>query len=115
MFHLLLIDVAACVALIMVAVFVMLRRWQQRSGWSLIPARWRRRAPGEQAGQGLAARPVSVIPGLTDGLEPHRGPPRQPGTTQATQEGRAEPAAHAAQAPRASRSAGAPRPAHAAP
>ena len=65
MFHLILIDVAACVALIMVAAFFMVRRWLQRTRRSLIPASWRRRAAAERAGQGVASRPVAVIPGLT--------------------------------------------------
>ena len=109
MFHLLLIDVAACVALIMVAVLIMVRRWQQRSGWSLIPARWRRRAAAGQDAQGLASRPAAVIPGLTDGREPDRGPPRRPGAAHAAQAGQGERAAHAARSSRAA------RPAHATP
>ena len=89
MFHLLLIDVAACAALIMVAAFIMVRRWRRSRRPPPVPARERRRAAG-RAGAGPAPHPAAVVPGFSDeGAQPEAGPSLPPGREHAAQPGQA--------------------------
>jgi hypothetical protein len=74
MTHLLLIDVAACVALIMVAALVMVMRWRRRRPPRSMPGRPRRRAVAENSGDGLAPGRAAVVPGFSrDGARPDPG------------------------------------------
>jgi hypothetical protein len=66
MFNLLLIDVAACVALIMVAALVMVLRWNRRGRpLPMVFRKLRRRSA--RAGERRAPRPAAVVPGFSEG------------------------------------------------
>jgi hypothetical protein len=62
MVDLLLIDVALCAALIMVAACVMVRRWRRSSDRPAVPDG----AVAELAGEGTARRKTAVVPGFGD-------------------------------------------------
>lgn len=64
--ELLLIDVALCAALIMAAACIMVWRWRRSSVPRSVPARERRGAVAELAGEGVARRETAVVPGFSD-------------------------------------------------
>ena len=66
MLELLMIDVALCAALIMVAVVVMVRHWRRSSDQPSMPVREWRGAVAELAGQVAAQRDIAVVPGFSD-------------------------------------------------
>jgi hypothetical protein len=71
MLELILIDVAACAAVIMVAACLMVRRWRRRSNQPRMPVRERRGAVAELADVGMAERETAVVPGFShDTVEP---------------------------------------------
>jgi hypothetical protein len=72
MLELLLIDVAVCAALIMVAALVVIRRWRRRSGQPSMPAS-RRGAAAEPAGEVMAPREIAIVPGFADTVQPDPG------------------------------------------
>ena len=78
MLQLLLIDVALCALLVVVAGGIMLWRWRRRRG----QAGDRQRTAAEPAGDAMAGRGTAVVPGFGDGpAEPDLGarPPAEPG------------------------------------
>lgn len=72
MLTVLLIDVALCAALIMVAGLIVIRRWRRRSGQPPAPAAGRQ-AAAEQAGQAMAPRETAIVPGFSDTVQPDPG------------------------------------------
>lgn len=76
MLGLLLIDVALCAVLIMVAATVMLRRWRRSNGQPLVPVSQWRGAVAARAGGRMAQRERAVVPGFSeDSVEPGLGAP----------------------------------------
>jgi len=65
MLELLLIDLAVCAAVIMVAASVMVMRWRWRSDQPRMPVRGRRGAVAELADEGIAQRETAVVPGFS--------------------------------------------------
>jgi hypothetical protein len=77
MFHLLLIDVAVCAALIVVAALVMVGRWRRRRRRRSMADGQRRMAAAGRVGRGPT--PPAVVPGLgTNGMQPPPGPGAPP-------------------------------------
>ena len=66
MLELLLIDVALCAALIMVAACIMVWRWRRSSDHSPVPVRERRETVAKVAGAGIAPRETAIVPGFSD-------------------------------------------------
>jgi hypothetical protein len=77
---LLLIDVALCSALIIVAVLLVIRRWRRRSGQPPAPTSGRGAAAGP-AGKTMASPEMAIVPGFSDTMppEPRAHVPVQPG------------------------------------
>jgi hypothetical protein len=82
MLKVLLIDVALCAALIMVAALIVIRRWRRSSGRPSTPVSGRGAAT-EQAGQAMAPRQTAIVPGFSDTVQPDPGAhvPAQRGQT----------------------------------
>jgi hypothetical protein len=72
MLELLLIGVALCVALIMVAALVVIARRRRSSGQAPVPAGGRGTA-AELAGEAMVPRGISFVPGFSDTVQPDRG------------------------------------------
>jgi hypothetical protein len=72
MLELLLIDVALCAALIMVAALVVLRRWRRSSGQPSTPDSGRG-AAAKPTGGATAPREIAIVPGFTDTVQPDPG------------------------------------------
>ncbi len=85
MLKVLLIDVALCAALIMVAGLIVIRRWRRSSGQPSTPASGRG-AAAERAGKAMAPRETAIVPGFSDTVQPDPGaywPGAQPDGQQA--------------------------------
>ena len=72
MLKVLLIDVALCAALIMVAGLIVIKRWRRSSGQPPAPASGRG-AAAEQAGKAMAPRETAIVPGFGDTVQPDPG------------------------------------------
>ena len=66
MLELLMIDVALCAALIMVAVVVTVRHWRRSSDQPSMPVGEWRGAVAELAGEVVVQRDIAVVPGFSD-------------------------------------------------
>jgi hypothetical protein len=66
MLELLVIDGALGAALIMVAAFVMVRRWRHSRGQRPMTGSERRWAAAAQAGDGIVRRATAIVPGFSD-------------------------------------------------
>jgi hypothetical protein len=98
MLELLLIDVALCAGLIMVAALVVISRRRRSSGQASVPAGGRGTA-AESAGEAMAPSGIAIVPGFSDTVQPDRGAhvPAQRGQAAPSQ---ARPVAGAAPDPR---------------